>query len=77
MNWYKRDYLKNMLLYGWNFARFLRLGLGIVVLTGSIINSDWLLGTLGLMLFAQAFFNTGCCGAGACDVNANANRKGN
>jgi hypothetical protein len=64
-------YLKNTkysLLTGWNFGRLLRLGLAIVVLVEFSRNPDWLLGVLGFILLAQAFFNVGCCGVYGCEV---------
>lgn len=48
--------------------RFLRLGLGLVVLIQAAIAKDVLFVVLGLGFTALPVFNIGCCGTGGCYV---------
>ena len=48
------------LLKGWNFVRFLRLGIGLVVGYNGLIAQDYLLIFLGGLLIFQAAINSGC-----------------
>lgn len=55
-----------LLLRHWSFVRFLRLGLGVIILVQGLFLSDFLYAGAGLLLSAMAFLNVGCCGMGAC-----------
>lgn len=68
------DNLKSRLTARWDFMRFFRMGLGIILLVEAFMNSDMLAGLLGIMLSAQALWNIGCCGVGGCDVNYRATK---
>ena len=61
-------YMKRAILSNWNFMRFLRLGLGIVIIVQSVIAKDWTMGIVGLLFTAMPVFNIGCCGTGGCNT---------
>lgn len=54
------------ILTGWNFMRFLRLGIGIYALVGAWMQREPLLAAAGGFLVLMALFNAGCCAGGAC-----------
>ncbi len=58
--------IKQTLLTGWNFMRWLRLGLGIFIAIQAIQNHDSLSGFIAAFFLFQAVTNTGCCGANGC-----------
>ncbi|MEO6814252.1 MAG: hypothetical protein ABI172_10005 [Ginsengibacter sp.] len=58
--------IKQTLLSGWNFMRFLRLGFGIFFIVQGIQTHDTLIGLAGAFFLFTAVTNTGCCGAGRC-----------
>jgi len=62
---------KQILLTNWNFMRFLRLGLGIMLAFQAIEMRDYLSGILAVFFFYQAATNTGCCGTNQCEVRPN------
>ncbi|MFM7839973.1 MAG: hypothetical protein ACKO6K_10420, partial [Chitinophagaceae bacterium] len=55
-----------VLLRNWSFVRFLRLGLGLIILIQGIILSDLFYAGAGLLLSAFVVLNVACCGMGAC-----------
>lgn len=60
--------LKYRILSGWSFLRLLRLGLSTLIIYQAIMAADWMVGTLGGLLFLQSAFNYGCCStAGSCN----------
>ncbi len=65
--------IKQILFTNWNFIRWVKLGLGLVVGIQSIQNHEPVLGFLSAFLLFQAIINTGCCGAGACAVSKTKN----
>lgn len=65
------------LLTGWNFMRFLRLGVGIFIGVQAIQYHDVLSGLIASVFLLQAATNTGCCGASGCATNNNYNTKNN
>jgi len=68
--------LKQRLLTNWNFARFLRLGIGLWMLVWGIQTKDFTIGAIGGLFLFMAFSNTGCCGANSCTVpNRNLNNN--
>lgn len=58
--------MKDMIFSNWNFIRFLRLGMGLVILVQAVIAADIMFGLIGLLFTGMAVFNASCCGAGAC-----------
>jgi len=69
--------MKETLLTGWNFMRFLRLGVGIFVGIQAVQYHDVLSGFIASIFFIQAATNTGCCGASGCATNTNYKAKEN
>jgi hypothetical protein len=63
------------LLTGWNFMRFVRLGVGIFIGVQAIQYRDVLSGLIASVFLLQAATNTGCCGISACATNNNFNTK--
>ena len=58
--------MKQAIFRNWNFMRFFRLVLGIVIIVQSIVVKDWAVGLLGVFFTSMPVFNIGCCSAGAC-----------
>lgn len=58
--------LKNTILTGWNFMRWLRLAIGLVIAYQAYATQNGLLGLLAGIFIFQAVANAACCGAGAC-----------
>lgn len=54
------------ILMTWDLLRWLRLGLGAMILFEAFKTYDWFMGILGIVLIAQAVFNVGCCGTSGC-----------
>lgn len=59
------------ILSGWNFMRWLRLGLGILIAAQAYQMHDSLSGLLAGFFIFQAVTNTGCGGGGACAIPEN------
>jgi len=59
------------LLTGWNFMRFLRLGLGIYIAFQAIETISLFFGFVAVFFLFQAITNTGCCGTTSCSVPIN------
>jgi hypothetical protein len=68
--------MKEIVLKNWNFVRFLRLGLGIVILVQAVMSRDGFMGMAGFAFSLLAVFNVGCFG-GTCSVpqHSNLNQK--
>jgi hypothetical protein len=62
--------MKAIIFSNWNIIRFLRLGIGLVILVQAVMASDIVFGLIGLLFTGMAVFNTSCCGAGACAAPA-------
>lgn len=62
--------MKRTIFNNWNFMRFLRLILAIVIIVQSLIVKDWAMGLLGLAFTAMPVFNIGCCGVKGCSIPA-------
>lgn len=56
------------ILTGWNFMRWLRLGLGVLIAVQAYQMNDTLSGLLAGFFIFQAVSNTGCCGSGGCSI---------
>jgi hypothetical protein len=67
--------IKQTLLTGWNFMRWLRLGLGIFIAIQAIQTHDTLSGFIAAFFLFQAVTNTGCWGVGGCAVPINKNNS--
>lgn len=66
--------MKQLIFSGWNLVRWLRLGLGLLLVTGGIAKADIVAGSLGGLLAAQALLNLGCAG-GSCAVDYSDKKK--
>lgn len=65
------NYLKK-----WDFMRFLRLILGIFIITQGMQTKEWLFVAAGGMFALMAILNIGCCGASGCNTPVrNSNKK--
>jgi hypothetical protein len=60
--------MKKMIFSNWTFMRFLRLGMGIVIIVQAFMVKDMIFGFLGLLLTAMPVFNIGCCGTQGCYI---------
>ncbi len=60
--------MKELLFTGWNYMRWIRLILGILIAIQAIVQKDVLSGLLATFLLFQAGTNTGCCGDASCTV---------
>lgn len=54
------------LFTNWHLMRWVRLGIGILVMYEAIVTLDMLVGTIAAFFLFQALSNTGCCGAQGC-----------
>jgi len=66
--------IKQTLLTGWHFMRFLRLGLGIYIAIQAVETHSIFSGVVAVFFMFQAVTNTGCCGSNGCAVPI---KKGN
>jgi len=60
--------MKNI-LNNWTLFRFIRLGLGVLILIQGVTMGDKVSLLLGSLFTLMPLFNMGCCGVGGCDVN--------
>lgn len=63
------EQIKIIAFKGWNGMRWLRLGLGILILIQGIKNHDWIMNIIAVSLILQAIFNAACCSTGGCYTN--------
>lgn len=63
------------LFTGWNFMRWLRLGLGLFIAIQAIQTHDSLSGFIAAFFLFQVATNTGCCGASGCAVPLTKNKS--
>ena len=62
-----RFYLERVGILGnWNFLRFVRLALGIMIIIQAVVVKDWVMGFLGIFFTIMPLFNMGCCASGEC-----------
>ena len=70
--------MKQIILTNWNFIRFFRLGIGVVILVQAFMSRDAFMGMAGFGFSLLAIFNIGCFG-GSCAVphqsNIDSNKK--
>jgi hypothetical protein len=67
--------IKEILFTNWNFVRWVRLGLGIIVGILAIQMQDGLLGLLAAFFLFQSFTNSGCCAYNSCPVPKSTDNK--
>lgn len=60
--------IKQTLLTGWNFMRWLRLLIGVFIAVQAIQTQEIFYGFMAAVFLFQALTNTGCCGANGCAV---------
>jgi uncharacterized membrane protein HdeD (DUF308 family) len=60
--------IKQTLLSSWNFMRWLRLAVGVLIGIQAIRTSDVFSGIIAIFFLFQAITNTGCCGSGGCTI---------
>ncbi len=56
------------MMQGWHLMRFVRLGLGLVILVQSITTKDMMVAFLGGLIVFTALANVGCCGSNGCGI---------
>lgn len=56
----------NRILKNWNFARIIRLLLGILIAIYSMSSQNYIFLVFGGWLLFQAIMNISCCGSGGC-----------
>lgn len=60
--------MKQILLRNWNFARFLRLGIGVFIVIQAYQVEQWWFMGLGVFFMLMAFFNLSTCSSSSCSV---------
>ena len=60
--------MKQRILRDWNFARLLRLVLGILITGQGIADRQGWVILAGSLFVLMPLFNVGCCGVGSCSV---------
>lgn len=60
--------LRKTIFTGWNFMRWLRLAMGLIVAYQAFELQSGLLGILAGLFIFQALANAACCGGGACNT---------
>jgi hypothetical protein len=66
--------MKQIVLRGWNWFRFLRLVIGVSIVVQAIVIKDSMLAVAGLLFTGMAVFNIDCCGATGCYSTPQANK---
>lgn len=57
------------IIQNWNLSRWIRLGLGIIILVQAVVAADIMVGIMGAMLILMPLLNVGCCStAGYCST---------
>lgn len=70
---------KDRIVKDWNAMRWVRLGVGILILGSGIDGEEWAPIILGSVLLVQALLNVGCatCAGGSCRYAAEQMTRGN
>lgn len=64
---YKINYnMKQIIFSHWDFLRWLRLVMGLILIPSGISSHDYFASAFGLFFMGQAVFNIGCCSSGTC-----------
>lgn len=58
------------LTHHWNFARVMRLALGVMILVQGVLNHDNGVIAMGGFFTLFGLFTTGCCGMTGCNVQS-------
>lgn len=58
--------MRETILTGWNWMRWLRFAIGAYALVQSVIEKEPLLALAGIFLLGMSIFNIGCCAGGVC-----------
>jgi len=61
--------MKDRILRNWTFMRLLRLGFALMFLAAAVTRHEPIAWFAAVFFGAQALFNFGCCGAGACQTD--------
>lgn len=61
--------MKEMILSGWNFMRWLRLIMGIYIIITSITGKNYVFAVIGGLFVFQAITNTGCAACASVPVS--------
>ena len=67
--------MKQSILSSWNFFRFFRLGIGLVILVQAVLARDVMFGIAGLLFTGMAVFNVGYCAIDGCSTPNKAAKK--
>lgn len=67
--------IKETLLTGWHFSRWVRLALGVFIGIEAIQSQDTLSGFISVFFLFQSLANVGCCGTSACSVPSKKNEE--
>lgn len=65
-----KNYLSN-----WNFMRFLRLSIGLFIISQGILAYELALIAMGGLFSSLALLNIGCCGTSACNTPIKHNKS--
>lgn len=57
----------------WNFMRFVRLALAIMIIVQGIQMREWLFIVLGSLFSLMPLLNIGCCGTSGCNTRVRKN----
>ena len=69
--------LRKTIFTGWNFMRWLRLALGLIIAYQAIELHNGVMGLLAGLFMFQALTNTGCCGTAVCNTRPARHKPGN
>lgn len=58
-----KNYVKN-----WDFMRFVRLVIGVVITVQGVVVGQWLIVGVGALFTLLPLFNVSTCGTGGCEV---------
>ena len=68
--------LRKTIFTGWNFMRWLRLAMGLLVAYQAFELQNGLLGLLAGLFVFQALANAACCGTSACNTTPRKQNSG-
>ncbi len=60
--------IRQQLFTGWHFMRWLRLGMGILIIVQAVEIKNAFIGIIGAFFFLQSITGSGCCGANGCTL---------
>jgi hypothetical protein len=69
--------IKQTVLSQWNYARWIKLALGVFMVILSFFKHDGIFGVIGGILLFQAILNTGCFGSAGCAAPPKAHARPN